>query len=95
MSFIVDDFREIEEQVQNSSIEAMPVAELTKLKDSLVTNAPPAEIHPIMQLRWDRAYKEISSHIDSKVAKRRFHIAIGISIVILLVSLINLVRSFV
>ena len=92
--FHIEDFREIEEQVQNRSIDAMPVTELTKLKISLVTNTPTAEINPIFQRRWDRAYTEISSVIDSKVAKRRFQIAIWISSVILIVGLINLVRGF-
>lgn len=48
----------------------------------------------IFQLRWDRAYLEILNVIDSKVAKQSFKIAIGISIVILIVGLINLVRGF-
>ena len=92
--FRVEDFRKIEEQVQDRSIDAMPVAELIKLKVSLVTNTPTAEVNPIFQRRWDRAYTEISSLIDSKVAKRRFQIAIWVSSVILIVSLINLVRGF-
>jgi hypothetical protein len=92
--FRIEDFRKIEEQVQDRSIDAMPVAELTKLKVSLVTNTPTADINPIFQLRWDRAYTEISSLIDSKLAKRRFQIAIWVSSVILIVSLINLVRGF-
>ena len=93
--FNVDDFREIEEHVYDRSIDTMPVAELTKLKVSLVNNTPTAEINPIFQHRWDRTYTEISSVIDSKVAKRRFQIAIWISSVILIVGLINLVRGFI
>jgi hypothetical protein len=89
------DFMAVEEHVHDRSIETMPVDELTKLKVSLVKNAPTAEINPIFQHRWDRAYTEISSLIDSKVAKRRFRIAICISIVILIVGLVNLVRGFI
>lgn len=92
--FHIDEFRRIEEQVQNRSIEAIPVAELQKLKVALVRNTPTAEINPIFQRRWDRAYTEISSVIDSKMAKRRFQIAIWISGVILIVALIDLVRGF-
>lgn len=89
------DFMAVEEHVHDRSIEAMPVAELTKLKVLLVKNAPTAEVNPIFQHRWDRACSEVSSLIDSKVAKRRFQIAIWISSVILIVGLINLVRGFV
>ena len=94
MSFSVDEFRNVEGLVQDRSIERMSVDELKKLKESLVTNTPSAEVHPIMQTRWDRAYAEVSSEINSKIAKRRFYIAIGISTVILLVGLVNLVRGF-
>ncbi len=93
--FNVEEFRAIEEHVYDRSVEGMHVAELTKLKVSLVKNAPTAEINPIFQRRWDRAYAEISSAIDGKVSKRRFQIAILVSSVILIVGLVNLVRGFV
>lgn len=93
MGFNVTEFRKVQEHVEDRSIEAMSVDELTKLKVSLVTNTPTAEINPIMQISWDRAYKEVTSQIDSKVAKRRFYIAIAISTVILLVSVVNLLRE--
>jgi hypothetical protein len=94
MSFNVTEFRKIEQQVLDRSIEAMSVNDLTKIKVSLVTNTPTAEVHPIIQTSWDRAYKEITSQIDSKVAKRRFIIAIFISSIIIFVSVVNLVRGF-
>lgn len=88
------EFRKIEQQVLDRSIQAMSVNDLTKIKVSLVTNTPSAEVHPIIQTSWDRAYKEISSQIDSKVAKRRFSVTIFISLIILLVSVVNLVEGF-
>lgn len=92
--FNVKDFIGVEVHVHDRSIETMPVAELTKLKVALVKNAPTAEVNPIFQYRWDRAYAEISSVIDSKVAKRRFQITVWVSSVILVVGLINLIRGF-
>ena len=94
MSFRVDEFRKIEGHIQDRSIEKMPVSELKTLKVLLIKNTPPAEINPIMQLNWDRAYKEITSQIDSKVARRRFMITVCISTIILLVGLLNLISRF-
>ena len=93
--FNVEKYREVEKLVQSRAIDAMNIVELVKLKVSLSINAPTAEVHEIIHRSWDRAYKEISSQIESKVAKRRFGIAIGISIVILIVGIANLVRGFI
>jgi len=93
MSFIVDKFREIDGRVRDRSIEAMSIGELSKLKASLLANTPTPEVNPIIHNHWSIAYQEISTQIDSKVAKRRFRIGLGMSTIILLISLVNLIRD--
>ncbi|WP_289286704.1 hypothetical protein, partial [Methylophaga sp. UBA3991] len=79
---------------KSHAIETMSVRELQSIKNSLLTNRPDPNTKSFMQIQWDIVYKEVTSQIDSKVAKKRFCIGVTISSVILVISLVNLVRSF-
>lgn len=93
-SFQIEEFRRTESLVLDRSIDTMSVSDLTKLKNALIANTPTEPINPIMHRRWDRAYAEISSAIESKIANRRFRITIWLSCIIFIVGLLNLVVGF-
>lgn len=87
-----ENFDTIEKAVQDGTIDSVPLEELKRAKQELLTNSPLSDNPKFIQ-RWERVNAAITSRIESSGAQTRFKVQVTIGVLTLLLVVLNIYLS--